>query len=236
MKPLKLIKLLLLLLTTTLFAQQKPNWQPLLQGESFKGWTIKNGTATYTLENGVVTGTTKLGTPNTFLCTDKMYTDFILEFEVWVDPTVNSGVQFRSNSFVAVHNGKVHGYQSEIDPSERAWSGGIFEEGLRGWLYNLENNPVGRKAFKNNQWNNYRVQANGNHLSIWVNGINTANLKDNATAEGFIGLQVHSIGNESQENKKIKWRNIKILTKDLKEHLITPTAPLIDLTHKKRST
>ncbi len=228
---LKTIKLLLIIkVANTANAQQEPNWQPLLVKNTFDGWTIKNGTATYTLDNDIVTGTTKLGTPNTFLCTTTIYDDFILEFDVWVDPTVNSGVQFRSNSVANIQNGKVHGYQSEIDPSERAWSGGIFEEGLRGWIYNLEKNPEGRKAFKNNQWNRYRIQANGNHISIWVNGINTANLKDDASAKGFIGLQVHSIGNKDQANKKIKWRNLRIVTTAIDQHLKTPTAPLIDLT------
>ena len=202
-------------------------WVQLVQDNSMEGWEVKNGNAAYEINGQTVIGTTKLDSPNTFLCTKEQYDDFILEFEVWVDPVINSGVQFRSNSFKEFNNGQVHGYQAEIDPSERAWSGGIYEEGKRGWLYNLEENQKGRKAFKNEEWNHYRIEAVGNRLAIWVNGINTANLEDSQTASGFIGLQVHSIGEEKLAGKNVKWRNIRILTKNLEGHLTPTTAPLI---------
>ena len=202
-------------------------WVQLVQDNSMEGWEVKNGNAAYEINGQTVIGTTKLDSPNTFLCTKEHYDDFILEFEVWVDPSINSGVQFRSNSFKEFNNGQVHGYQAEIDPSERAWSGGIYEEGKRGWLYNLEGNQKRRKAFKNEEWNHYRIEAVGNRLAIWVNGINTANLEDSQTASGFIGLQVHSIGEEKLAGKNVKWRNIRILTKNLEGHLAPTTAPLI---------
>ena len=86
--------------------------------------------------------------PNTFLATNEVYDDFILEFEFKVDDGLNSGVQFRSNSLPEFHEGRVHGYQFEIDPSERAWTGGVYDEARRGWLYPLNYNPEGQKAFK----------------------------------------------------------------------------------------
>ncbi len=90
------------------------------------------GNATYEVEDGIITGTTVADTPNTFLTTNEMYGDFIFEIEVKVDPVVNSGIQIRSNSFPYYRNGRVHGYQVEIDPSDRAWSGGIYDEARRG--------------------------------------------------------------------------------------------------------
>ena len=84
-----------------------------------------------------------------------MYDDFILELDFKVDPEMNSGIQIRSNSFPEYNNGRVHGYQIEIDPSERAWSGGIFDEGRRGWLADLEDNTVGKKL--SNKMNGIRI-------------------------------------------------------------------------------
>lgn len=187
-------------------------WVSLIERESLINWEIKNGTAKYLIEDRQIIGITKFGTPNTFLITKKMYSDFILEFEVLVDSTINSGVQIRSKSKPDYNKGLVHGYQVEIDPSKRSWSGGIYDEGRRGWLYNLENNPTGRTAFKNGEWNHYRVEALGNHIIVWVNGINTANLEDAMTAKGFIGLQVHSVGDSIDSGKEIRWRNINIIT------------------------
>ncbi|GMN10514.1 hypothetical protein MTsPCn9_33600 [Croceitalea sp. MTPC9] len=213
--------------------QPKEEWINLIPDNSLAGWEVKNGMAKYVVLNNEIIGTTLMNTPNTFLCTKTIYDDFILEFEVMVDPKINSGVQFRSNSYPDFNNGQVHGYQAEIDPSNRAWSGGIYEEGKRGWLYDLKNNPEGQKAFKNGTWNHYRIEAIGNKLVIWVNNINTANLKDNDTKSGFIGLQVHSIGTDSlNSGKKIKWRNIRILTKNPSAFKTTPTAPLKDTTKK----
>lgn len=216
--------------------KQTPNeeWINLIQNNSLEGWEVKNGRAKYVVEDNVIIGTTLVNSPNTFLCTTKNYDDFILEFEVMVDTSINSGVQFRSNSIPNYNTGQVHGYQAEIDPSKRAWSGGVYEEGKRGWLYDLKENMEGQKAFKNGEWNHYRIEAIGDNIVIWINDINTSNLNDNATASGFIGLQVHSIGMDSSNiGKKIKWRNIRIITKNPNRFKKTPTAHLIDTSNKE---
>ena len=191
------------------------DWQSLFNGKDLAGWTKRNGQAEYRVENGEITGITKTGTPNTFLCTEKNYGNFILELEVKVDPALNSGIQFRSNSLPDYRNGVIHGYQAEIDPSPRAFSGGIYDESRRGWLCPLTENEAGQRAFKNGEWNKYRIEAIGHEIRLWVNGVNTANLVDNWTATGFIGLQVHSIGNEEQAGREIRWRNIRIKTQGL---------------------
>lgn len=204
---------LLLLLALPMLAQS--GWQPLFNGKDFSGWKKLNGQADYRIENDQIVGITKMGTPNTFLCTEKNFGNFILELEVKVDPALNSGIQFRSNSRPDYRNGVVHGYQAEIDPSPRAFSGGIYDEQRRGWLCPLTENEAGRRAFKNGDWNQYRIEAIGHEIRIWVNGVNTANLVDDLTATGFIGLQVHSIGNKSEEAREIRWRNIRIKTEGL---------------------
>jgi len=196
--------------------QPNDGWQKLFNGKDFTGFVQLNGEAPYEVVDGCMVGTSVKGQPNSFLATEQSYGDFILEFEVLCDPTLNSGVQFRSQSKPEYNNGRVHGYQCEIDPSERAWSGGIYDEARRGWLVTLTDNTAGQQAYKQNDWNKYRIEAIGNNMRIWLNGINTANLYDDEDASGFIAFQVHGIGNDdAKEGKQIKWRNIRIKTENL---------------------
>lgn len=190
-----------------------PDWKPLFNGKNLDGWKLLNGTADYTVDDGVVVGTTKEGSPNSFLCTEKNYSDFELEFDVWVDSRLNSGVQIRSNSLPEYKDGRVHGYQVEIDPSDRAWSGGIYDEARRGWLNDLKENEPARQAFKKDEWNHYRVLAVGDSIKTWVNGVPAADLRDDMTKTGFIALQVHSFKGDTPA--RVKWKNIRV--RDLSE-------------------
>jgi hypothetical protein len=171
------------------------------------------------VENGELTGVSTKNEPSSFLATEQDYGDFILEFEVWCAPTLNSGVQFRSLSRPDFLDGRVHGYQCEIDPSDRAWSGGIYDEARRGWLVTLTDNKAGQAAYRKTGWNHYRVEAIGDNLRIWLNGVNTSNLRDNTTPKGFIALQIHSIGNnDALDGEKIRWKNLRIMTENLEAH------------------
>lgn len=199
------------------------NWKLLFNGKDLSGWEQLNGNSKYYVQDGILVGEAVVGSPNSFLCTKEKFSDFILEFEIKTDPQLNTGVQFRSESKQDYMNGRVHGYQLEIDPSDRAWSGGIYDEARRGWLYTLDENPKGRKAFKNGEWNKVRVEAIGNSIRTWVNGIACADILDNTTKEGFIGLQVHDIKNDPSKNGiKAMWRNIRILTENLDKYKSPP--------------
>ncbi|WP_165023493.1 DUF1080 domain-containing protein [Dysgonomonas sp. ZJ279] len=216
------MKKYVLILLTCLFAisisAQDTKWESLFNGKNLKGWKKLNGKAEYKVKDGVIIGISKFGEPNTFLATEKDYDNFILEFDFKVDDVLNSGVQFRSQSLKSFNNGRVHGYQFEIDPAPRAWTGGIYDEARRGWLYPMTCNPKSQNAFKNNEWNTARIEAIGNSIRTWVNGIPCANLWDDMTPTGFIALQVHAIGNKSEEGKTISWRNIRICTTDLEQN------------------
>lgn len=214
MKKTQQLLILLLLITSSAFAQPRKGWQQLFNGKDIKGFRQLNGKAIYEVKNGELIGTTVAGEPNSFMATEKDYGDFILEFDLWVDTSMNSGVQIRSHSTADYQNGRVHGYQVETDPSARQWSGGLYDEADRGWLYNLENNPAGKKAFKNNQWNKYRVEAIGNTIRTWINGVPTAHLVDDYSATGFIAFQVHAVGSGDKVGKQVKWKNIYIKTAD----------------------
>lgn len=207
---------ILLLFTAAISAQEK--WEPLFNGKNLKGWKKLNGKAEYKVVDGTIVGISKMNTPNTFLATEKNYGDFILEFDFKVDDGLNSGVQFRSLSLKDYQNGRVHGYQFEIDPAERAWTGGIYDEARRNWLYPMTVNPSARTAFKNGQWNKARIEAIGSSIRTWVNGIACANIWDDMTLEGFIALQVHAIGDKAQEGKTVSWKDIRICTTDVEKY------------------
>ncbi len=196
---------------------------PLFDGKTLNGWEQHSGKAEYRVENGAVVGKTVPDTGNSFLCTTKKYANFILELEFKVDPSMNSGIQFRSNYYaqeteveIAGQKKKfpadrVHGYQFEIDPSTRAWTGGVYDEGRRGWLFDLKNNEAARKAFKQGEWNQVRIECRGSSIKTFLNGVPAADFTDELTAEGVIALQVHGIGKKTEAaGKEVMWKNIRI--------------------------
>lgn len=197
-------------------ALEDDGWVNLFNGKNLDNWQALNGGAEFRVENDVIVGISKMNTPNTFLATKKEYGDFILEYEAKMDNGLNSGVQIRSLSKPEYQDGRVHGYQVELDASPRAWSGGIYDEARRGWLYNLECNSTAKSAYKPESWNKFRVEAIGDNIRVWLNDVPTANIIDDLTTSGFIALQVHSIGTDKDlEGKTVKFRNIRIKTKNL---------------------
>ncbi|MSU50758.1 MAG: DUF1080 domain-containing protein [Opitutus sp.] len=200
-------------------------WVNLFDGKTLDGWEQHSGKALYRVEDGAIVGKTVINTDNSFLCTKKNYGDFILEFEFKVAPDMNSGVQFRSEFYTkatdTVVNGKkkrtfpadrVFGYQYEIDPSLRAYTGGVYDEARRGWLADLKDNTAAQKAFKQGEWNKARIECRGDHIQTWINGVKAADFKDSMTLRGLIALQVHQIGDGTKKKpgEEIRWRNIRI--------------------------
>jgi len=191
----------------------------IFNGKDLKGWTKKGGAATYAVEDGVIVGRSAPNTPNTFLATDKEYGDFILELDFKIDEgEFNSGVQIRSHSKKKHKNGQVYGYQVEIDPLPRAYSGGIYFEGGSperegGWLQSLDGKDEARKAFKHDDWNHFKIVAKGRHLQTWINGIPAADYTDKDEKafipKGFIALQVHGVG-PATDTREVRWKNIKL--------------------------
>lgn len=189
-------------------------WQSLFDGQSLQGWRVVNGTARYEVIDGAIVGTTTTGSPNSFLATERSFDDFVLEFEArqTVGPT-NSGVQFRSHSKPEVMNGRVHGPQMDLDPSERQWTGGLYDEAMSGWWYPGTLNPLPGK-YRFGEWNHFRIEAVGPQLRTWVNGELAAYVIDPTYREGFIALQVHSIAEPEEAGRRIHWRNLRIKRQD----------------------
>lgn len=200
---------------------QSNNWQSLFDGKTLKGWKQLTGSAIYTAENGMIVGTTAEKSPNSFLVSDQRLSgDFVLEMETMMtDANTNSGIQFKSNFDAKANNGKgrVYGYQYELDPSARKWSGGIYDEGRRDWLYPGSNNPKGQILFTPNVFHKVRVECIGNTVKTWLDGTPVAYLADSLTTnEGILALQVHSIGRPQDAGIKIYWKNIRVQTKNIK--------------------
>ncbi|MDG2396288.1 MAG: DUF1080 domain-containing protein [Flavobacteriaceae bacterium] len=200
-------------------SSQDLKWKNLFNEKDLSSFKILNGRADFKIENGIIIGISKMNTPNTFLATKRKYDDFILEFEAYIEDGLNSGVQFRSNSFSDYKDGRVHGYQCEIETSSRRWSGGIYDEARRGWLYPLTRNPKSKNAYVKNQWNHFRIEAYGNNIRTYVNGIHCTNLFDDLSSDGFIAFQVHSIKSLENEGKKVFWKNIRILDSNVESNL-----------------
>ncbi len=210
----------LLILPASSSAQEE-GWLKLFNGKDLDGWVQKGGAAKYRIEEGVIVGSSVPNTGNSFLCTSKDYGDFTLELEFKVHDGLNSGVQIRSHAFdeaktidvdgktIKIPAGRVHGYQVEIDPSERAWTAGIYDESRRGWLNDLKANEAARKAFKHNDWNTLRIECKGDSIKTSLNGVPAADLKDSMTPKGFIALQVHGVKDKS-EPMEVRFKNIKI--------------------------
>lgn len=199
---------------------QAEEWVSLFDGETLDGWEVKGGSAEYAVEDGAIVGTTKEGSPNTFLCRGP-YSDFELELEVLCDPALNSGIQVRSHTYEKPtpqagnpdrvrEAGSVYGPQCEIVNSDVGQAGNFWDEARRTkWLGDLSDSPEAQKAFKDNEWNHYRIRVQGDHYQSWVNGIPCADFHDSEDESGFIGLQVHSI-RRGTGPYQVRWRNIKL--------------------------
>ncbi|MGI8634294.1 MAG: 3-keto-disaccharide hydrolase [Segetibacter sp.] len=215
-----LIAIILLFVNANVVAQSaEKGWQILFNGKDLTGWRELNGKHKWEVKDGVIVGTDVHDQPNGFLCTEKDFSDFILELEVSIDTLMNnSGVQFRSRSTADYMNGRVHGYQMEVDPKPQRWSGSIYDEGgRRNWLYTTELNVPGKRAFKNNQWNKYRIECFGTTMRTWVNGIPISHLVDAESQKGFIGLQLHANNpTDPPGGNQVRFRNIRIKTADIK--------------------
>ena len=197
----------LVLPTLPLTAQDPAGWIELFDGDSLAGWTQRNGSATYEVVDGTIVGTTVSGSPNSFLCTDRFFGDFELEFEVKLfDDELNSGVQIRSHSIPSVQDGRVHGYQVEVSTNGHA--GFIYDEARRGWLSTDRDDPIARAAFRSGEWNRYRVVCVGSTIKTWVNDVPVADLRDDWSPTGFIGLQVHSVAGDPQW--RVAWRKLRL--------------------------
>ncbi|MDG1942442.1 MAG: DUF1080 domain-containing protein [Flavobacteriaceae bacterium] len=222
---------LLIFITTIVSAQNQDS--EIFNGSNLDGW-VNYGGGKFFVEDQCIVAEAINGIPNTFLHTEKKYQNFELEFDVKLDTVLNSGVQIRSNIYqkdtqtirwggrfdengdkMIIRKkrsaGRFWGYQIEIDPTSRAWSGAIYEEAGRGFLHTPGINQEVKSALKPLEWNHFRVRVKDHHIQSWVNGVMVGDVYDDLTDNGYIALQLHGIGkNKLKANKKIRWKNLSL--------------------------
>jgi len=217
-------------------SSDKDGWHDLFDGKTLNGWKVLNQDWThpdskpdFSVENNMIICNTTMNNEGGYLITEKSYSNFILEFDVKIDTSLNSGLQCRSRVWdkdttttylagdvngtkrvTTWNKGYCWGYQVEIDPSPRAWSGGLYEPGNRGWIVTLKGNEPARKAFKPMDWNHFKIVMNGNKIQTWINDVPIVDTTDNMSSSGFIGLQFHGAYHDWQKDKKSLWKNIRI--------------------------
>ena len=169
---------------------------PLFENNTLDNWYIVGPQITFTLEDGVLTGEGK-EQRNSFLTSKKSYGDFYLKVDVKIIRG-NSGIQVRSHDI----DNRLVGYQIEADPSPRAWSGGLYDEGRRAWLQSPREDV--RDTFKLNAWNTYEIWCIGPRIKAKVNGKVTTDFLDFMDFSGHIGFQIHS------GDSHVMWRNATI--------------------------
>jgi hypothetical protein len=223
-----LLTAVILLLSFHQRCEGQEKWIQLFDGETLHGWTVHSGSATYRVEEGAIVGQAVKGSPNSFLCTQREFSDFILEFEVFLDdPKLNSGVQFRSQiaeqeqvfwfrnqegkyQANTIPADRVYGYQVEIASEEGGASGGVYDEARRAMMpWWPEKGSKESEAFKNNQWNSYRIECKGDSIRTIINGVVITDFRDALSLQGIIGLQVHDVGQDPTPYQ-VRWKNIRI--------------------------
>ncbi|MCK4879331.1 MAG: DUF1080 domain-containing protein [Bacteroidales bacterium] len=220
----------ILLLSLHYTSAGQDGWISLFDGETLEGWSVHSGFATFRVEDGCIVGQAIKESPNTFLCTDREFSDFILEFEVLLeDDELNSGVQFRSHiapqELVFWFRNETGQYQANTIPADRVYgyqveisagggSGGVYDEARRAMMpWWPEEGSKESKVFRNKEWNSYRVECSGDSIRTIVNGMVVSDFRDALSDRGIIGLQVHDVGNNPTPYQ-VRWRNIRLLPLD----------------------
>jgi sialate O-acetylesterase len=196
---------------------EKAGYKVLFNGYNLDGWKNPYDWGKVTVRNGEILLEAE---KKFFLVTEATYSDFLLNVEIKIpEGKANSGVMFRAH----VEPNKVYGYQAECDGSDRCWSGGLYDEGRRGWVWpskegrtedpkmlayakesqEFMQQPKIAGALKRNDWNSYQISCRGNRINIKLNGVTITNLQDDTDACGHIGIQHHG-----EKGAVYKFRNI----------------------------
>lgn len=195
-------------------------YKPLFDGKSLEGWynPYDHGQAR------VVDGEIHLAANKKFfLVTEEQYADFRLVAEIHLpEGPANSGIMFRCH----VEPNRVFGYQAECDGSSRCWSGGLFDEQRRRWIWPSKKGrsedeflkheessqaffrqPAVRDALRRDGWNRFEIACRGERIQIWLNGVLITDLRDKLDTLGPIAIQHHG-----EKGQTYRFRNLFIKT------------------------
>jgi len=184
-------------------AEAEEGFTPLFNGKDLTGW--EGDAKLWLVEDGVLIGRSPGIKYNDFLATVKTYGDFILRLQVkLVDNKGNSGVQFRSKR-VPPPSHEVSGYQADI---AAGWWGKLYDESRRNKVMAGPTDEVLKKAVKLGEWNDYEIEAIGNHIKLSLNGVTTVDYTEadeKIAREGILAVQIHAGG-----PMEVQFRNLRI--------------------------
>ena len=185
---------------------------PLFNGKDLSGWAPKGGTCTFEVQGELVVGTCVPGSNSTYLSTERNdYTDFIFTCDMKWEEDGNSGVMFRAQVRKDEKKGEtVFGPQAEMEgiTGDRYWNGGIYGQSCGGYFYPvwLKEHQAARDSLDRTGWNRLTIEAKGNVVKTWVNGVPVAHwVGDGTYAKGFFGLQIHK-----GKAGKVLWKNVRV--------------------------
>jgi len=211
-------RLLLLLLAPAASVAADAPFVPLFNGRDLTGWNIVGPAepAPIVVEAGVLVLRQRRNTPeHTFLTSQEKYGDFILELDLKDDPGFNTGILLRGSPAPADAKVRLNGYQVKIDPTPRAWTGGVFDDYGADWkwLYDLRRDARARAAFQLGEWAHFRIECLGNTVKVWVNGVPTSYLVDEKYSTGCLAFKIHAVGDTPKAGETaVRLKNIRILT------------------------
>ena len=222
-----LIVCFLLFIIPSLFAQNDIPWKSLFNGKNLDGWKMVGDKGDAFVEKGEIILRRTVNTKeHTFVTSKKKYSDFILEADFKMDaPGWSTGILVRCiDAKSDTSKVRLYGYQIKIDNTARNWTGGIFDDfgGTWKWMYDLSKNEPARQAFKTNEWNTFRIEAIGNNIKVWLNGVPSTNLVNDKYSKGYIALKIHSLGGAVKDKDVlVHFKNIRIISKNVAKYAKT---------------
>jgi hypothetical protein len=233
----RLLKVFSFVLVSHLSSEAQPAeaWEKIFNGGNLEGWHVIDKPARVIVkDSSMVLQMTAHTQRHAFVRSDKKYKDFIFEADFKRDRTLDSGILFRGVSAPDTAFSALFGYMVKIDPSlTRLWTGGVFVDFGNGfgWLHSLEGDDRARYAEKREgEWNHIRIEALGDHIKVWINGIPTVNMTDDKYREpGYIAFKIHFLTDELEKEKlSIAFKNMRIVTKNVKRYTRSADIPLRD--------
>ena len=152
----------------------------LFNGEDLTGWET-SGNAKWVVEDGMLIGTQGENNAPGDLFTTETYTDFVASLIYKVEWPCNSGLWFRYQSPRIAYQADILEYK---DPE--CYSGTLYCPGKMFLAMNEDKTLVNREG-----WNAIKVRAEGDHLQVWINGHQVADVHDDTTDKGKFGFQIH---------------------------------------------
>ena len=201
-------------------------WSPLFNGKNFSGWKQVGDSALFIVLDSAIVLHQKANTrEHTFLRTNEKYRNFILELDAKRDSQFYYGILFRAINAPDSAHVRLYGYQIKVDHiPTRNWTGGIYDDfgNTWNWLYPLTNNKAAQIALHPpGTWDHYRIEAIGNVIKTWVNGIEATHVKNKKYRKGYIALKIHFLGPNLDMEQPTGWiKNIKILNRNLKQYML----------------